>query len=767
MDNIFLKYKPPYLYEVIALIASVLLALFTYLQPGDYMEPGLDASWNYGMNYVINRHLVMGKEIYFTFGPLGFLEHTIPLSLSALDISSRFWFACSIVAFFLVLVLCREAASSKWQILLNIILALVLIFFANTHIQRLLIITYTCIFLHWCTRKDFYLLLMAVSAVICLMIKFSYGAVALALYLPYLATITWRDTNLRCGLTGLVVLPLVYLLLWFCIYGTVSGSIGYIIGGLEFSRGSTSAMALNPANNWPAIGMFFAAFICAAIIASDNNRRTSILFPLCFLGPLFIWSKYAFGREDAGHLAYLMSFVFYLGLLWIIFTPKILHKFICFLAVCICFFTWKQVSINATSAAEFTPHYVFFKPVTFKYRWNREEIFKTMRENIAKAITPLQLDPEMLATIGNKTVDIYPWETVIAAANNLNWSPRPSFQSYLTYTPFLDRKNFEYYQGKNAPEFILWHYHSYQDIDNRYPFSSDPLTLQAIFTHYRREICKGSYCLWRHTDDIELQEKELSTSSEYTWNTWINLPTAANTNIVRAHIDARRTLLGKLNMVLWKEGGIEIDYRLKNNDIKTHTLIIDNATSGIWASPYLTDKVATNQPELIEKQAVKQLLAAKAAEGYIEKAELTSQGIHIAGWGLLPFKDTKTQQLRFLLTSDTHAYMVTAQNRSRVGITEYFKKTGIVDLDFSGFDEVVDTHGIAPGKYQLHFVVTNEGATSVHTQLPAIILDTHTAQPESSGNVAAIRLRTTRPWAFTNTFSARWSALTFSETTPW
>lgn len=759
--------KPRYLYEIAALIASVVLALFTYLQPGDMLEPGLDSSWNYGLSYITQHRLIIGKDIYFTFGPLGFLEHTVPLTLSALDISSRFWFACSILAFFLVLVLCRESATDKWHFLLNIPFALALIFFANAHIQRLLIITYACVFLHWRTNKDFYLYLMAASAVVSLLIKFSYGAVALALYLPYLATLTWRDTNVRRAIAGLIFLPVLYLLLWFCIYGTVSGSADYIYGGLEFSRGSTSAMALNPDNHWLAIGGFYLAFICAAIIASYNNTRASILLALCFVGPLFIWSKYAFGREDSGHLAYLMAFVFYLGLLWVISAEKLLHKFICFLAICICFFTWQQSSIRATTLAEFTPRPVYFEPETFQYRWNREGLFKILRENIAHNLAPLQLDPAIRNTIGKASVDIYPWESLIAAANDLNWTPRPSFQSYLTYTPFLDRKNFEYYESAKAPEFIVWHHHSHQDIDNRYPYNSDPLTLQAIFTHYQMEKCIGAFCLWRHTPQKQLSEQAQPANFEAAWNTWIDVPDGDNATGIRAHIDPQRTLLGKLNMAAWKEGGIEVDYRLKNNDIKTHTLIIDNASSGMWISPYVTGQITDNKFEPIEKQAAKQLLTTKPAEGYIEKAELTSQGIHVAGWGLLPFKDTKNQTLRLLLTGDTHAYIITAQNRSRVGITEYFKKTGVVDLDSSGFDEVINTGTITPGNYRLHFVVTNEGETRVHNQMPAIMLNIDDHGIANKHNVSAIRLRTTRPWAFSETFSARWSTLTFSETTPW
>jgi len=763
------KYKFPYLCESFILIASVLLALFTYLQPGELQTPGIDASWAYGLNYAFQHHLIIGKDIYFTFGPLGFLEHTAPLTLSILNTSSNFWFACSIVSNFLVLVLCLESARTKWHFILNILLALTLIFFTSDHIQRTLIIAYTCVFLHWRTQNFLYLLLISASVAISLMIKFSYGITLLALYIPYLLAISLRDKRLSNAIIGIAIFLACYLFFWFCIYGALSGSIEYLKGGLDFSQGSISAMALNPANNWIAIISFYIAFLCGVMIVGYSYRKTWIIMPLCFLGPLYIWSKYAFGREESWHLAYLMYFVFYLGLLWLISIETLLQKAACLVSIIACFFAFKLMSLTATTEVEFTPRLIYSKPETFRYRWNSDHkiLIKIMKADSAKAMEPLLLDPEIRRTIGTSSVDIYPWETLIAEANDLHWTPRPIYQSYITYTPFLDRKNYDFYESAKAPEFIIWHYHSFQDIDNRYPFSSDPLTLQAILQHYHREQCKGFFCLWRRTQHDQLLVNSLSPTTNASWNTWIDLPSEPHADIIRAHIKAQRTILGKLNMTLWKEGGIEIDYHLKNGEIKTYTLVLDNAISGIWASPYISEGLSNDTPISIEKKQLKELLTKNPAEGYIEKAESVAQGIHVVGWGLLPFKPSQTQQLRLLLTSDAHTYLVNVQNRSRPGITEHFKKTGIVDLDSCGFDETIDSHNIAPDAYQLGFVVENEGETRTYTQKPPITINVLPETSENIHNVTAIRLRTTRPWAFTQSFTLNWSGMTFTEKIPW
>jgi len=761
------KYKFPFLYESIILIVSVLLALFTYLQPGSLLIPGLDPSWGYGLNYTFQNHLIMGKDIYFTFGPLGFLEHTAPLTLSILDISSNFWFVCSIISYFLIFKLCKASALDNWRLLVNIVLAFVLIIYASDHIQRLLIIAYVCAFLHWRTQKIIYLWVILATAIICLMIKFSYGATVLALYFPYLIAISLRDKQPVNALIGIVLLPILYCLGWYYLYHSLTGSIGYLKGGLEFSQGSISAMASDQNNNWPAIGAFYVAFIYGTLIVGRSYKQGWIVMPLCFLGPLFIWSKYAFGREDSGHLAYLMSFVFYIGILWMIAVERLLHKITCLLVIVICFFSWKQISLTAWGSIEFQPRPTFFSPSTFKYRWSREEVMEIMNRESDAALSTLQLDSEILEKIGTHSVDVYPWETLITKANNLNWTPRPIYQSYITYTPFLDRKNQEFYESAKAPEFIIWHYHSYQDIDNRYSFSSDPLTLQAILQHYRMDQCKGGFCLWRHMQQDQLQVTPLPSTKDASWNNWIDLPTSSPADVIRAHLNVHRSLLGKLNIALWKEGGIEIDYRLKNGDIKTHTLLIDNASSGLWASPYMTDQISEKNPEPISQQQLKTLMTARQAEAYIEKAESVVGGLHIVGWGFLPFQASQTQESSLLLYNDQQAYSLKIQNRARGGITNAFKQTGIVDLDTCGIDELINSRTMIPGQYRVGIAIKNAGESAVHIQNPPVMLDVEARNPENAHNVEAIRIRTSRPWAFTDTITISWSELTFTVNPFW
>jgi hypothetical protein len=772
----------PKLQVVIALLVSLAIALIYMLEHVAPMDPGLDSSWAYGLNYTFQHDLVLGKDIYFTFGPLGFFEHTRTLTLNMVNASVAFWFACSIVMNFIVLMLCCKTANSRLHLAANLGLALLLILFANTQIQRLLILVYASVLFHWHTRNTGVLLLLSLSCVLALLIKFSHGAVTLGLFLPYLLAASWRDRNHVTLLIGAGSLPVFYLAIWYGIYGGFAGATGYLQGGLEFSRGSTSASALNPANNWFAIAGFYGAFLGGIFLMprdlpGDNNAQKlpnlqarlmglvhHIILPACFMGPLFIWSKYAFGREDGPHLAPLMNFVIYVCILWAMMTRTTQNKLTCVLIIPLCHFFWHYMQTPETGPAELMDGAGYFSGDKFSDRWNNKRLVDIMNTANIEKLAPLRLSTDLRNTIANSPVDTYPWETLIAAANDLNWTPRPVYQNYISYTPFLDRANQQFYDGKLAPDFLVWHHHSFADIDTRYPFSSDPLTLQAILQHYKMLRCDEQFCLWQHTATEQASVAVDKTVSSAAWDEWIAVP-PSQTDVIRLHLDVRRTLAGKLNLALWKEGGIEIDYRLRDGSIKTHGVVIDNATSGLWASPYL-DRIyqyQTSLPQAIDSARLQQSLQAAPAEGYIEKAEQTPGGIHVVGWGLLPFKASNTQRLSLLFYNDKNAYKVTVANKNRPGITAHFGKTGIVDLDACGFDEIIPVRNMAAGDYKVQFIVKNENEVAVSTQSPTLVTISH----DSSLNVEAVRLRTTRPWAFSKTLSMHWSTLTFTGDRPW
>lgn len=68
----------------------------------------------------------------------------------------------------------------------------------------------------------------------------------------------------------------------------------------------------------------------------------------------------------------------------------------------------------------------------------------------------LAVEPQVLRALAGRTVHVDPWQTVVAFAYpELRWSPLPVPQAYLTYTSALDERNADRLRSADAPSRIL------------------------------------------------------------------------------------------------------------------------------------------------------------------------------------------------------------------------------------------------------------------------------------------------------------------------
>ncbi|MFP5043104.1 hypothetical protein, partial [Parasediminibacterium sp. JCM 36343] len=107
------------------------------------------------------------------------------------------------------------------------------------------------------------------------------------------------------------------------------------------------------------------------------------------------------------------------------------------------------------------------------------------KELFCKANTEIpsntQLPLRILNTIGKHPVDILTTEISLAYFNNLNYSPRPCFQSYQAYNGFLDSLNAAKYTSSKAPAFLLFTPNS---VDGRCDFWDETKTKISICSNY-------------------------------------------------------------------------------------------------------------------------------------------------------------------------------------------------------------------------------------------------------------------------------------------
>lgn len=771
------RQKPGYLYLASIWGAALILSLMTYLQPGTHLWPGLDQAWAYGINYAFDKKLVMGRDIYFTFGPLGWLEHTRMVSNRMLYFSSAFSAVISLAMNVAVLHLAWQSTINKSLRALNVIAVIALIVFSFPEMQRLLIFEYALIFLHWTTKRNIYLVLLSCSITFCIFVKFSYGAAALSLWIPYLALLYYHERKSKIIYMTLASLVVSYVIVWLIMYGSLSGAFGYLQGEFYISSGNASAMAINPENNWLAIlGFYISCLLAAVVIYFFSDRRYAAL-PIIFIFPLFVWTKYSFSQEQALHFVPLLDFSFYVAGIFFIVAPRLLQKITLLVLLASVCLTWKAMHTEAVGSPDYdnVPHVTINKPEVVQYHFKFKKLFSIWRTAEKERLQPLSLPIDMREKIGDTSVDIYPWELGIAAANNLNWHPRPVFQTYVDYLPFLDRKNYDFYSSEKAPEYIVWHHHDFQDVMNRYSLSSEPMTTESILRHYQLIECEGIFCLWKHAEQDQLQSVNEINTKSVKWNEWIPVPVnkeSNNADIIRAKLLAKRTFLGKLNLFFWKEGGLTIDYQLEGGVVKTHDLLIDNAVSGLWISPYfeqyLGDTTASRVEE-ISTQKQKLILSQTPAQGYIDRIEPTLMGRRLVGWAFDMSADSALQQQYILLFNSEKSFLLRANNMDRSDVAAHFATQGKIMPNLCGFYEEIADQQLPAGDYKLRFVVKHIDVSG--SEKWAAIADQgftlHVDATTGKNKVVAVRFRTTRPWAFLEKMDVQWQQLNFTEHVPW
>jgi hypothetical protein len=101
-----------------------------------------------------------------------------------------------------------------------------------------------------------------------------------------------------------------------------------------------------------------------------------------------------------------------------------------------------------------------------------------------------RLDPALLAAVRGRTVHIDPWEIGVAWAYGLKWRPLPVMQSYAAYTPELDRLNAAALGSAGAPATIIRHRDAVAgaaeaSVDGRFPGWESPAAMRAMLCRYR------------------------------------------------------------------------------------------------------------------------------------------------------------------------------------------------------------------------------------------------------------------------------------------
>lgn len=577
-------------------LGVVALAIFFFTLPstGTIIWPGLDNSYALAFNYFFASGVQIGRDILFTYGPLGFLEWPQPQGNNLLY-ANIIYSSIHLAFIFALFWLGMAGRKLLGQISVSALVLFLSYLLSAFMYLKLVFLIAALLMLHYTTRRTWLFAVAICLTVLALLIRSTYGILSLLMLFSYAFYIAYAQREYRFIAGAAVGLLALTLAAWLVIYGNFSGIFSFFRGVLEFSSGNSSAMTLNPQNNWLALTVF----ACLALylpfsVAQKEARVAYVILGLSVIAFL----KYAFSREgwslNYGFVYILVSFS-----LFVLFVPKLRIKHYAIILATLVLF-----GVNMKIAGGFNP----FKYIQSQIKNNFEnrnsiDVVKALIDYKGQAKTLLaesgiRLEPQKLSeqtrtVIGKSTVDVYPYEISYVAANGFNWTPRPVIQSYITYTPYLDKQNALFFQSEKSPDYLLWEAPQgdiqVDSIDTRYVLNDEPLAIFEILGRYSPLALDGKIVIMKNNGHQGFMPPQNAGTDTSQWGSWVKVPKLPACAALRSRLSFARTLVGKLKRTIYKEEEFYVEYKLENENILKHRFVIDNAGSGIWSSPYVAN----------------------------------------------------------------------------------------------------------------------------------------------------------------------------------
>ncbi len=524
-------------------LLAVLLVALTWPITSIAPEPGPDPSWQAGLYMALGSGLQFGRDVVFTYGPLGFLHSPVLFSEGLFLVSFGF------NAFVRIALVTSLLWTARRALPLPLAVAACYVILVVGHLNAtLVLVVFLWAFAATGEESPAFApsllvfgggLLGAVE----LLSKVNFGVSVLALTLLALCALPERRRRVP-AFAGVFVASLTGL--WLITGQTLDNLPDYLSHSAQIVSGYSQAMgSVNPASSLEVavaivgIGLLLTAAAFVTRGASRAKRLASCALVLLFALACF---KQDFVREGRADFAVMMACA----------------------AIAIASRASTQPAQRLLAAAVIVPMIallVWWNPAPTIWQALRPQDHVTQLRQGIDAISNPKSRQETMATsrslmrhsysvpseirgrIGQSSVAIEPWEIGVAWAYGLKWKPLPVIQDYAAYTPALDQLNASALAG-DGPDMILRQgvrgkqaAATVANVDNRYPAWDAPAAKLSLICNYREARTSGDWQLLERDTSRCGPSRALGTTKTDTGEP-IKAPTARDrSEIVFAHIN--------------------------------------------------------------------------------------------------------------------------------------------------------------------------------------------------------------------------------------
>ena len=534
---------------------------------------GPDASWNAGLSMAAEEGLQWGREVVFTFGPLGYLKHP------------TFWYeSTGTLAIAYTFVTRVALAGALWYFgraafgrVGAAVVALVVVPFVQHPLPPLVFGWAMWLLVRERTSRAW--LAFAVCAGVIggleLLVKVNIGVLLVALGG---ATVAFAPRDrLRCVLVWAASVAAGLVAGWLATGQRLLDLNDYLINAGRIASGYSMAMlSATPSLAWH----YSAALIIFGILAYAAWSATATAPTRARVGALavalvlsFVAFKNAFVRQDQPHAA--EYFALLLPALVVIpwararrATGVIAVAGVLLVMMGLTARRLDDVVSPVDRAGEAWEDVSLLGRPAERDRW-----VARLREHMQDLY---KLDPAIVELLRGHRVHVEPYETAIVWAYDLAWRPAPVYQSYQAYTHELDRLNEELLLGSAAPSRIL--VGRQESVDGRVAAWESPAAVRAILCRYQAILERGDWLVLGRAED-RCGDERLIASRRARWGESVPDPPPRRDGIVMVRVHgAGPGLWERVRSALFKghERSVEL-----NDDGAWHPFVPGTAESGL------------------------------------------------------------------------------------------------------------------------------------------------------------------------------------------
>lgn len=453
---------------------------------------GLDASWNAGLTMAVHQGLQFGRELVFSYGPLGFLQSPF-VYYSGLGLLAFLFTAALYVCFCIALV---RALARVLPLAVAALLGFLVVGALPLIEQPPLLAVLAAMAMLERERSpravDAFLVAGATYAAVEALVKLSTGPIIAAVFL--IALIGLRAGRLRIA-AYLALLAVEIVVLWLLCGQSLGAIPDFLANTKEIVSGYSSAMVSeSDVAQWKVIlasvaaGLTTVALVGACWFAGFRDRRARLAGAVLTGLVAFTIFKEGVVRTDAGHLSLFFSSaaVMWIAIPW----SRRLWPVLVAGAVAI------ALAGAPVRTESVTAHLHVVENAEDAWEQARNVFSPSRRQALIEAgrsglQATYNLDPPTQAALQGRTVAIEPWEAGVAWAYGYEWDPLPVFQNYSAYTARLDRLNAEAVESPEGPERILreeplavFPEFETEDVDNRFVGWDPPEQARAVLCNF-------------------------------------------------------------------------------------------------------------------------------------------------------------------------------------------------------------------------------------------------------------------------------------------